>query len=198
MMRTTRVIICVAAFFIFCLPGALAQEGNSQKAFYYDHGFKEWGVFSGFQWGNLINNQNYEAVPLMLHFGYDLRPLFKAKTNIAWEFLLEPFVNTIVSPTLGAEMGNNFLVKCNLPLTPRLYPYVEGGAGMIVFTRYLNKQATRFNFTTQIGAGLTYFLTKNTNLNFGYRYRHISNASIKRPNRGIDNEALICGISFLY
>jgi opacity protein-like surface antigen len=197
-MQAMRVIICAVMFFIFNLPAASAQGSKSDMALYYDYGFKEWGVFSGFQWGNLIHNEDYEAVPLMLRLGFDLRPVMKSKSDIPWEFLIEPFINTLASPTSGAEMGTNFLVKCALPVNNRLYPYLEGGCGMIYLTRYLNKQATRFNFTSQIGAGITYFFTKSVNFSLSYRYRHVSNASIKRPNRGIENEAIICGVSFLY
>jgi hypothetical protein len=43
-----------------------------------------------------------------------------------------------------------------------------------------------------------YFFTKTVALTFEYRFRHISNAEIKKPNRGIDSHFGLCGIVFLF
>ena len=194
-MAIRAIFICAVVLLVFNVPIVAFQDSDT---FYYTYGFKEFGAVSGFQWGNLKNKDHYEVIPLMLHFGFDLRPLIKNKSNILLEFLLKPFINSVTNPDDGAEIGNNFILKFAVPIKERIYPYIEGGCGLIYLTQDISQQATRFNFTSQLGAGITYFLKKNLNLSIGYRYRHVSNASIKRPNNGIDTNCVIGGISFLY
>ena len=63
--------------------------------------------------------------------------------------------------------------------------FIEGGIGVTAFnkTRFADKTiSTAFQFGDQIGLG--FLLTKNSQL--GLRYAHFSNASIKRPNPGLN------------
>jgi len=63
--------------------------------------------------------------------------------------------------------------------------FIEGGIGATVFnkTRFADKTiSTAFQFGDQIGVG--FLLTQNSKI--GLRYAHFSNASIKRPNPGLD------------
>jgi hypothetical protein len=192
------VIIGSALFFILNIPIVFSQDRQAQKAAYFVQGFKEFGVFSGFHKGDLKEKEDYEIIPAMLHFGFDLRPLIKNKSNMLLEFLLEPFLNTVISPDNNLEVGNNFLFRIGFPLNERLYPYIEGGCGLAYLSQHTREQSTQFNFTDQGGVGITYFLKKNLNISLGYRFRHVSNASIKSPNSGINVDSFICGISFLY
>jgi len=192
------IFISAALFFIFNVSTVLPADKRVAKATYFEYGFKDFGVFSGYHWGTLKEKEDYRIVVTMLHLGFDLRPLVKNKSNILFEFILEPFINTVISPTYNAEIGNNFLFKFGFPLTARLYPYIEGGCGMVYLTQHTREQSTQFNFTDQGGVGITYFLKKNLTCNLGYRFRHISNASVKRPNSGINSNSVILGISFLY
>ena len=63
--------------------------------------------------------------------------------------------------------------------------FIEGGIGVTLFnkTRFAGETiSTAFQFGDQVGVG--FMLTKNSKL--GLRYAHFSNASIKRPNPGLD------------
>ena len=51
------------------------------------------------------------------------------------------------------------------------------------------------NFVDQAGAGIYYFIDDSWALNAGYRFRHISNLGIKKPNGGIDSHFAILGAS---
>jgi Lipid A 3-O-deacylase (PagL) len=46
--------------------------------------------------------------------------------------------------------------------------------------------ATQFNFTAQLGAGVQVFTSRHHSIDFGYKYRHISNANLGRINPGTD------------
>lgn len=63
--------------------------------------------------------------------------------------------------------------------------YLEGGIGVTVFnkTRFADKTiSTAFQFGDQIGLG--YAINRNSRVSV--RYAHFSNASIKRPNPGLN------------
>lgn len=162
---------------------------------------KEFGIFSGWASGELKIQDDYEAIPLHLQFGFDITSLL-SKINIRQQgnlrFLLEPYLNTIVSPNSNVEIGNNFILKYSYPIYKRIYLYFEGGLGMLYTSQHTYEQSTQFNFSEQAGGGISYLFSKNKAISFGYRYRHLSNADIKEPNRGIDMDYFLCGISVLY
>jgi lipid A 3-O-deacylase len=66
-------------------------------------------------------------------------------------------------------------------------PYLEAGIGLhyLSKTRMGDKRlSTRFQFGDHIGAGYRFGARRAWDL--GYRYQHLSNADIKRPNNGIN------------
>ncbi len=67
-------------------------------------------------------------------------------------------------------------------------PYVEAGAGIRVLThaRLTDSytMSTGFQFADMIGVGVKF--GSHQQYQMGYRFQHLSNASIKRPNPGID------------
>ena len=191
---------------VVCLATLIFVSGlvliSSEKVFCDESnlecGYKELGFYTGYLTADLEGKGEYEVIPLIARLGFDLRPLFKTEVNAIIEFLLEPFINTVYNPDTNVETGCNFILKLGLPITKKLYPYFEGGVGMVHMTQHTNEQSTQFNFTQHLGGGITYFLKENLTFNLGYRYRHLSNASIKHPNSGIDSDSILCGISVFY
>jgi hypothetical protein len=176
-------------FILINLPYSYSQsEGNNYK--------KEFGLVSGWMDGNLKRQDDYQMVPLYLQFGFDITPYKKLPGSL--KFVLEPFFNSVISPDKNIEIGNDFILKYSQPILKRFSLYVEGGLGMMFTSQHTTEQATQFNFTEQAGSGISYFFTKNKSLNFGYRYRHFSNCDIKSPNKGIDMDGFLVGISILY
>lgn len=164
-------------------------------------GMSELSVMSGWAWGDLKRQDDYEMVPLYVQCGFDIKPLFK-KINIDppgnIRFLIEPFINGVVSPDSNAETGVNFLLKYSHPFLEKLHLYAEGGAGFLYTTQHTYEQATQFNFSEQFGAGFSLFFSENKSFNIGYRYRHFSNAGIEEPNAGVDMRMILTGISIYY
>jgi len=165
--------------------------------FLVKEGFKEFGFLGGYNRANLKEKKDLEEIPFILRFGFDLRPLIKNKSNYLFEFTLEPYTSLIMEPKSNFMGGCNFLLKFGFPLK-KVYPYLEGGFGFNYFTLHTREQSTQFNFSEIIGVGINYFLKENLSLNLGYRARHISNASIKKPNQGIDTQGFIFGVSIYY
>jgi len=188
-------LFVIIIFLFFILIGcpycySQAEEGNYQK---------EFSILSGWMYGSLKNQDDYEMVPLYFQFGFDITPSFHSKRlpgNL--NFILEPFLNTVVSPNNNIEAGNDFMLRYSYPVIQRLHIYVEGGAGMMYASQHTSEQSTQFNFNEQAGGGIYFFFSKNKAVNLGYRYRHFSNCDIKSPNKGVDMDGFLAGISILY
>lgn len=157
---------------------------------------------SGFGSGKLIGKGNYQVVPLYVDFDFRVfAPAPEQKNNdpVAFYFVVEPFVSYVSSPDSNAEAGNNFLLKaCFFPDTARFRPYVKGGVGFIYMTQHIREEGTQLNFNENACIGFHYFFKKNLALTVEYRYRHLSNADIKRPNRGLDANFGLTGISYFF
>lgn len=162
---------------------------------------KEAGFFTGYIQGSLKNQNDLEVVPTGMRFGFDLKP-FVEKFGIhlegMLEILYEPFINTIISPHNNVELGCAFLFRYSYPLTRKFYPYIEVGSGLYYMSLSTYEQSTQFNFIDQGGGGFSYFLRDDLALNAGYRFRHVSNCSIKQPNNGINANVYLVGMSYYF
>jgi len=177
-------------FFLFLalLPSVYALDGVE--------------VFSGYLDGHLDDTKkDYQAVPLLVGLIFDLKPL-TSKIGInpkgRVDFILEPFINTVTSPDSNVEVGSNFLFEYVFPLSEKFQPYVKGGIGALYMSQHTKEQSTQYNFLPQGGGGIRYFIKDNVALNFEYRYRHLSNASLKHPNSGIDANMYLGGITIFF
>ncbi|MFT4103521.1 MAG: acyloxyacyl hydrolase [Burkholderiaceae bacterium] len=73
--------------------------------------------------------------------------------------------------------------------------YVEGGIGVSLFnhTRIGDKRiSTAFQFSDHIGFGMRI----NRSLSIAYRFSHFSNASIRKPNPGINSQSIVLTMSY--
>lgn len=177
----------VALLLFFFTSGAAAQESS--------HRFKSTGVFTGI---------GFETDP-----GIHYRPFFfggdlcfqlskkkRAKGFLTW--YLEPQFNAVA--TEGAtemEFGTNIGIRNYMELSPRLFFYQMLGTGPHFITARLRRQATGFLFSDNLAVGFLKQVNKHNPifLNVQIRQRHISNASLKQPNGGIDNFNVLLGIS---
>ncbi len=162
---------------------------------------REIAVLSGFACAKLKDKQNYEFVPIIVRFGFDLARLadrYREDKRQLFIFELEPFASFVASPDKNAEAGVNLLLKYGCFVTKKLCPYIELGSGFVYITQHTREQSTQFNFIPQAGAGVSYFVRNNISVNAGYRYRHLSNSAIRRPNKGIDADMLLFGVSFYF
>ena len=158
-------------------------------------------ITTGYFQGNLRNKDDYEGIPLMFGMNFDAKPVFEKigiKTEGELNWIVEPFINTIIGPNSNVEVGCNFLIKYAFPLTERFRPYFKGGLGALYMSQHTEEQSTQYNFLPQVGGGFQFFLNDKTALNLEYRYRHLSNASFKSPNKGIDVSMGMVGVTFYF
>ena len=70
----------------------------------------------------------------------------------------------------------------------RIQPFLETAEGFLYFNRPTPyADATNFNFTFDLGAGIQTFAPRHRSVSFGYKYHHISNAYTGRVNPGLDS-----------
>jgi opacity protein-like surface antigen len=82
------------------------------------------------------------------------------------------------------------------PVGAKVSPYIEGLLGGVYLNVHRDVQGTRFNFIESIGAGVNCFATEKLAFNIGFRYRHLSNADIREPNKGANTAFLVLGLSY--
>jgi Lipid A 3-O-deacylase (PagL) len=179
--------IILSIVFVSVLSPAFALEGIE--------------VFSGYFEANLRERDDYQGIPLLVSLNFDAKPVF-SKIGVnpqgRLEFVIEPFVNTIISPEANAEVGSNFLIKYTYPLSDSIQPYFKGGLGALYMSQKTIEQGSQYNFLPQAGVGCHFFVKDDVAVSLEYRYRHLSNNSFTRRNGGIDANMALGGLSFFF
>jgi opacity protein-like surface antigen len=143
-----------------------------------------------------------EMVPVNLHIGYSV---WKGQKWFlppgALEIAAEPFASAISSirpSTSGSiELGLGLpVLTYYFDLGMRIYPYLEGGLGLLYTDLRGYHLGGHFSFMENVGAGISYFVRDDLALNVGWRYRHISNANLYKDNAGLDSGIFLAGFSY--
>jgi hypothetical protein len=71
--------------------------------------------------------------------------------------------------------------------------YVEGGTGPMWAERRVPAATSRFNFHTQLGAGVVLWPRARVSLLAGYRFSHISNGGYAPRNPGLNVSSIVIG-----
>ncbi len=162
----------------------------------------EIGLLAGYGWAmdHLTQEPRIEHAVFMPSFSIPLtrRELGGSFYRGIVQYQLEPVIGDITVPNGKAEFGVSLAgFKYNFTaLESRWSPYSNFGFGVIYEPIGHHVQGTDFNFIIQTGVGLQYFIDEKHALNFQYRYRHISNATIKTPNSSINSSFVLVGFSF--
>ncbi|NTU92392.1 MAG: acyloxyacyl hydrolase [Chlorobiaceae bacterium] len=161
----------------------------------------EFGVGSGYAWGGMVRTgESLEVVPAYVRVGFDINPLFGMQESASTlQLAFEPFVNTIIEPDEGVEAGLNVFIRYLHPLTSSVKLVAEMGSGPVYLSIDTREQGDAgLNFLNQFGLGAQVALGERSALTMGYRFRHLSNASISSPNRGINSDAIMISYSIRY
>jgi hypothetical protein len=188
-----------------------SEEKPTEEAWTFPFN-KEIGIITGFASGHLEEKRDYRIIPGILRLGYNLNSIgfgftdlikpilnkFHIKAKGFTEIILEPFLNTVITPNTNIEAGCTILMKYAYPLTEKLYPYGIAGGGVIYFTQHTREQGAQYGFNPQVGTGITYFFQKDLALSVEYRYRHMSNGGLKQPNTGVNIGMVLISLSKYY
>ena len=74
--------------------------------------------------------------------------------------------------------------------------YFDAGAGIMASTEDVPDMGSRFNFTPQLGAGMSFKMANDSRLYVGTRWHHTSNANTFEQNPGRDTMLVYAMIGF--
>lgn len=96
----------------------------------------------------------------------------------------------------GIQGGPELGIRWHFLPCKRWSLHLDGIAGAVVHQNPLTKQSLRFNFDLQPGLGAMYHIDRNTMLQSGFRWHHLSNARIrgKARNLGYDGPMAYLGL----
>jgi len=185
---------------LLCWAGAAAAADPAGE---YARGTK---IFSLEVGGGVQNNveghrtiSNISFVNLMPRFSVlPLDPIGPGFLRGSLETGLEPWLQYYLEPRGATGEGLKVALRYHFLGASPIFPYVEVLAGMGGTSLNVPEVRSDFTFVLEAGVGLGYFLTDGVQLTAGYRFQHISNGNIERPNRGFNSDAGVLGLSFFF
>jgi hypothetical protein len=189
-MRYISKFLFVAAMVVILARPCLAQRHGS---------FCAVEALGGWGQANFKTKQDYHFIPFYIDIDFDFKSLcpgLKQNYPGLLQFQIEPAFSYVTQPNKNMEAAAVFALKAGLfPETWRLQPYVKAAIGGIYMTQHSPIQSTQLNFCEYAGAGAHYFIGPANALSLELRYRHVSNAGLKKPNRGISGYITLIGLA---
>lgn len=171
-----------------------------------DGGFRAGVQQAGFAVGAGIpahqigNTSSHNLVLSKIYYGWMLGGV-KAQNKWYqgnWEVMEELLGGAQAYPSVRYVAGETTVLRYNFATGTRWVPFLDGGAGVLGTDIGRPDLGSVFEFNEQGGPGVNYFWRKNSALTFQYRYTHISNAGIKKPNEGVNEHMLYAGITWYF
>jgi len=160
-------------------------------------GIQGYGLRTAYGAGYRDNLQFVSLLPRVSFFLPKIVDEPLAAYHLQAEFIIEPIASYITNNTDTLEAGvNPLFFSLRYDRGQRLVPFVEGGEGVLYTDLRGEHLGTRFQFSSQAGFGLHWFIDRTTALTFSYRLRHISNAGISRVNTGLNTDFFAVGLSY--
>lgn len=185
MRRISELLLCVAVAALAASP-ALAEDRT---------GVQEWGVLAGY---GPSSRDDIFILPLMGRAAWLLpdivdEPLHRYDINLKW--VVEGWVAGVFDGQDAFEGGVSPIVfKVDYDAGQRFVPFGIGGVGAMYTGLQGQELGGPFEFASFVGVGLHTFLTDRVALTASWRIRHISNAGIKEPNRGLNTNFFLIGL----
>ena len=191
-------LLVILALIFFFSNGVWGSEGKGGEGSGGTF-FTEMGVVTGYGSGNIPEGR-YQPILLIGHFGVDLKRYISGLRNHQGTLsaFIEPQVNPVLDPSTNFEAGIGVGLQYSYPVYEPLSLYILGSTGPHYVSVVTKKQANGFLFSNVFGAGIYYYLSKDSALHVGYRYRHMSNADLAEPNGGIDTHMGVVGYSLFF
>lgn len=186
-MSFLRSIVPAVLLLILSTP-ATAQFSNFTNA---NKDLREYAVFAGYGESHRIPTTTQETLDFSV-FKFRYAKFTSPRTVVGYEFSvgsqLEDGDNLIFTGLLTYR--RNFLVREKTSLGYDL------GIGASYLTEYVEGHSTKANFTEQVGLTLQIATSSSSAFMLEYRFSHISNANLKRPNRGVNASTISIGYAW--
>lgn len=115
-----------------------------------------------------------------------------------WELLEEVLGGGQTYPNPSYVFGETTLLRYSLATGTRWMPFFDAGVGILATDIGHPDLSTTFEFNGQVGPGVSFFWRKNSAVTFQYRFTHISNAGIRRPNQGVNEHMFYAGVAWYF
>ncbi len=156
------------------------------------------GLLVGRSIGATVVSENvlYEPILLMLYASFPLKKE-SVKRN-RWYVITEPQFNLFIQDhsVKHFETGINLGLQHRWYMNPNNWFYAQISSGPHYISMHTERQAGGFIFSDNFAAGLSLKFIGQLRTEIQYRFRHLSNASIKRPNAGLNNHFLMFGLVY--
>lgn len=197
-----KLSVLPVVFLMFFLTSGLSRADEINAKEILQKSKYELGFLAGYGWAmdNLPQEPDIQHAVFMPSVSITLSGIERGRSFYRGivQYQIEPVIGLITVPNQRAEFGLSAAgFKYNFTaLENRWMPYSNFGFGVIYEPIGHHVQGTDFNFILQTGVGVEYFLDEKRAINIQYRYRHISNASIRMPNSSINSSFILVGMSF--
>ncbi len=163
----------------------------------------EKGFLTGYGYGRVGGCHTlYRPLLFIYHIGLDAHKLLPSVipyTQKRLTLYLEPQYNKVIHPASDYEFGLGFGLEYRFNIIKNAMDgYILAGSGFHYISYDSSCQSGGFNFNDNLGAGFYIYITHNSAINLGFRFRHISNANIRMPNEGINSYLFTLGYSAFF
>jgi opacity protein-like surface antigen len=199
---TRRTLTTLGALALVLLAAPVANAYDPGQTFLQGSIVVSPEVAYGHQF-DLEHKEGYTGVDFAYigaRFGYlPFQPLL-ADTPLhgAFEIGVEPLYQQYISPKQNYFAGLGMTLRYHFLALGRFVPYAELAAFAGGTNLKITEIRSDFTFMLYGGVGASYFLTDRTAVYAGYRYEHISNGHTSTPNRGLENNVGVLGMSFFF
>lgn len=174
-------------------------------AFAADMAFAKGTTVLGLQAGGGVQNNiagdppitGISFVNVMPRLSYlPFEPFGSGWLKSAIEAGLEGWVQIYLEPRVFTAEGLKIALRQHFVSLGPLVPYLEATAGAGGTNLNVRETRSHFTFVLDGGTGVSYFVTSGVALNIGYRFQHLSNGNTGHPNRGVNSNTGVAGVSF--
>jgi Lipid A 3-O-deacylase (PagL) len=182
-------VLCVASLFLMA-HDAFAGEGDR-------NGFQSFGLRLAYGVGSRDNLKFFSVVPRLSMYLPEGIDRFLAAYHLDAEWVSEVIVSSITNRSSTLEAGlNPLFFSLRYDRGQALVPFVEGGEGVLYSNLLGERLGSRFQFSSEAGGGLHWFIDKNLAVTAAYRLRHMSNGGIARQNSGLNTDFYMIGVTY--
>jgi len=116
----------------------------------------------------------------------------------ALETGLEGWFQYYLEPDTATAEGLKLALRYHVLGFGPLVPYIEAAGGAGGTNLKVREIRSTFTFVVEAGAGVSYFVTREMAINAGYRFQHLSNGHTASPNRGVNSDSGIIGLTYYF
>jgi hypothetical protein len=168
---------------------------------------KSWkaGILAGYGFKTgLIGNKPYLYQPFIIILEFQKKKAY-FKNNLSFDYSISAEYNAVkyynrarrkgkTELLDNTDIGLNFNFILCKRISKNLDLYLILGTGPHYLQEKMSRQSKGLIFSDNLGLGTNINLNENYILDFRFALRHLSNAGIKLPNVGIENNILLLGI----